>query len=93
VRFAEVLRGLLLGDGWEADEPWTMLQRDLAPPVEDCGVRIEVTGPAQAGVRAGVQRAAFDGSTFTRSAGTRSRRDPRTPRRSVWSPTTPRTRR
>jgi ribosomal protein S18 acetylase RimI-like enzyme len=33
--------------------------------VEDCGVRIEVIGPEQAGVRADVQRAAFDRSTFT----------------------------
>jgi GNAT superfamily N-acetyltransferase len=64
-RFADVFCGRLRDDGWEADEPWTMLQRDLAAPVEHCGVRIEVTGPAQAGVRAAVQRAAFDGSTFT----------------------------
>lgn len=64
-RFAEVFRGLLLDDGWKADEPWTPLQRDLAAAIEDCGVRIEVIGPEQARVRTGVQRAAFDGSTFT----------------------------
>ena len=46
-------------------EPWTPLSRDLAEPVEDCGVRIEVIGPERARVRAAVQRAAFDGSTFT----------------------------
>jgi len=64
-RFGALFEGLLFDDGWDADEPWTPLQRDLAEPVEDCGVRIEVTGPEQARVRAAVQRAAFDGSTFT----------------------------
>ena len=64
-RFGALFRGLLFDDGWEADEPWTPLQRDLAEPVEDCGARVEVTGPQRARVRAAVQRAAFDGSTFT----------------------------
>ncbi len=31
----------------------------------DCGVRIEVVGPELASVRAAVQRAAFEGSTFS----------------------------
>jgi ribosomal protein S18 acetylase RimI-like enzyme len=56
---------MLLDDGWDADEPWTPFRRDLAEPVEACGVRIEVTGPERAHVRAAVQRAAFDRSTFT----------------------------
>jgi ribosomal protein S18 acetylase RimI-like enzyme len=64
-RAGALFRGLLSGDGWDADEPWTPLARDLTEPVEDCGVRIEVIGPEQAGVRAEVQRAAFDRSTFT----------------------------
>jgi GNAT superfamily N-acetyltransferase len=64
-RFGALLLGLLIDDGWDADEPWTPLQRDLAEPVEDCGVRIEVIGPGLARVRAAVQRSAFDGSTFT----------------------------
>jgi hypothetical protein len=64
-RFGGPFRGLLFEDGWDADEPWTPLRRDLAEPVEDCGVRIEVIGPERAGVRAAVQRAAFDASTFT----------------------------
>jgi GNAT superfamily N-acetyltransferase len=63
-RFGGLLRGLLFDDGWEADEPWTPLSRDLAEPVEDCGVRIEVIGPERAHVRAAVQRAAFERSTF-----------------------------
>ncbi|BCL17617.1 GNAT family N-acetyltransferase [Micromonospora sagamiensis] len=61
-----VFRELLLDDGWDLDEPWTPLRRDLAEPVADCGVRVEAIGPEQADVRVAVQRAAFDGSTFTR---------------------------
>ena len=64
-RSGAVFRGLLFDDGWDADEPWTPLRRDLAEPVADCGVRIEMTGPERASVRAAVQRAAFDNSTFT----------------------------
>ncbi len=66
----EVPRGTLVQDllasaGWEFDEPWTPLHRDLTEPVADPGVRIEVVGPEHAAVRAEVQREAFDGSTFT----------------------------
>lgn len=64
-RSGGVLPGLLLEEGWEAGEPWTPLRRDLAEPVEDPGLRIEVTGPDRARVRSAVQRAAFDRSTFT----------------------------
>jgi ribosomal protein S18 acetylase RimI-like enzyme len=64
-RSGPLLQGLLLDGGWEADEPWTPLSRDLSEPVEDCGVRIEIVGPDRAGVRAAVQRAAFERSTFT----------------------------
>jgi GNAT superfamily N-acetyltransferase len=64
-RSGALFRELLLDDGWVAQEPWTPLRRDLTEPVEDCGVRIDVVGPEQARVRAAVQRAAFDGSTFT----------------------------
>jgi len=64
-RFGGLFHELLLDDGWDLDELWTPLQRDLAEPVEDCGVRIEVIGPQRAHVRAAVQRAAFANSTFT----------------------------
>jgi GNAT superfamily N-acetyltransferase len=64
-RCGALFRELLFDAGWDADEPWTPLLRDLAEPVEDCGVRIEVIGPERAHVRVGVQRAAFDESTFT----------------------------
>lgn len=60
-----LVQDLLLEQGWHVAEPWTPLHRDLTEPVPDPGVRIEVTGPEQAPVRAAVQRAAFDRSTFT----------------------------
>ncbi|MFD7229269.1 GNAT family N-acetyltransferase [Streptomyces sp. NPDC059881] len=56
---------LLSVAGWNADEPWTPLRRDLTERVEDPGVRIEVVGPEQARVFVAVHRAAFDGSRFT----------------------------
>ncbi|MEG3627613.1 GNAT family N-acetyltransferase [Streptomyces poriticola] len=60
-----LVRLLLSEDGWDSDEPWTSLSRDLTEPVQDPGVRIGVIGPEQAAVRTAVQRAAFDSSTFT----------------------------
>jgi GNAT superfamily N-acetyltransferase len=60
-----LVRDLLFEDGWNADEPWTPLRRDLTEPVQDPGERIEVIGPEQAHVRTAVQRASFDRSTFT----------------------------
>lgn len=60
-----LVQDLLFQDGWNTDEPWTPLRRDLTAPVKDPGVRIEVIGPEQAHVRTAVQRASFDGSTFT----------------------------
>ncbi|MGW0197769.1 GNAT family N-acetyltransferase [Nonomuraea sp. NPDC003201] len=60
-----LVQDLLSENGWKVDEPWTPLRRDLTEPVKDPGVRIEVIGPEQAHVRAAVQRASFDGSTFT----------------------------
>ncbi|WP_461124271.1 GNAT family N-acetyltransferase [Saccharothrix stipae] len=60
-----LVHALLSEAGWHDDEPWTPLHRDLTGPVPDPGVRIEVIGPERATVRAAVQRASFDGSTFT----------------------------
>ncbi|MEU6303606.1 GNAT family N-acetyltransferase [Streptomyces chartreusis] len=62
---AALVQELLAENGWGVDEPWTPLRRGLAEPVEDPGVRIEVIGPEQAHVRAAVQRASFNSSTFT----------------------------
>ncbi|RKT54567.1 GNAT family N-acetyltransferase [Saccharothrix australiensis] len=68
--YVEAPTGSLVQDalaegGWTAGDPWTPLRRDLAEPVEDPGVRVEEVGPEQAHVRVAVQRASFDGSTFT----------------------------
>ncbi|HTW99445.1 MAG TPA: GNAT family N-acetyltransferase [Acidimicrobiales bacterium] len=60
-----LVQGLLGAEGWSTDEPRTPLRRDLAEPVTDPGVRVEVVGPEQAPLRAAVQRAPFDNSTFT----------------------------
>jgi ribosomal protein S18 acetylase RimI-like enzyme len=60
-----LLQDLLPEQGWSPDEPWTPLHRDLVEPVEDPGVRIEVSGPDGALVRTAVHRAAFEKSTFT----------------------------
>ncbi len=64
-RFGGAVRALLAASGWTPDEPWTPLCRDLAAPVEDCGLRIEVAGPHHVRERVAVQRAAFASSTFT----------------------------
>ncbi|WDV49065.1 GNAT family N-acetyltransferase [Streptomyces coeruleorubidus] len=60
-----LVQDLLFEDGWNTDEPWTPLRRDLTEPVKDPGVRVEVVGPEQAHVFAAVHRAAWDGSRFT----------------------------
>jgi GNAT superfamily N-acetyltransferase len=60
-----LVQDVLLDIGWRTDDPWTPLRRDLAEPVEDPGVRVEVIGPERAHTRVAVQRAAFDNSTFT----------------------------
>jgi ribosomal protein S18 acetylase RimI-like enzyme len=64
-RCGDLFPGRLTAVGWQADEPWTPLCRDLGDSVADCGVRIELIAPGRAHVRAAVQRAAFDRSTFT----------------------------
>ncbi|APY91353.1 GNAT family N-acetyltransferase [Streptomyces alfalfae] len=60
-----LLREVLLEAGWNPDEPWTPLRRDLSEPVRDCGLRIEVAGPRTAGTRAAVHRSAFGSPKFT----------------------------
>jgi ribosomal protein S18 acetylase RimI-like enzyme len=60
-----LLRELLLTTGWRIGEPWTPLRRDLRHPVPTPALRVEVIGPEQAHVRAELQRASFDKSTFT----------------------------
>jgi ribosomal protein S18 acetylase RimI-like enzyme len=60
-----LVQDLLVKDGWESGEPWTLLRRDLRAPVPDPGVRVEVIGPDEAHEWAAVLRASFDRSTFT----------------------------
>ena len=64
-RAGELFRSLLVEAGWVEGESWTPLERDLAEPVEDCGIRIEVVQPGRTASRVEVQRAAFETSTFT----------------------------
>ncbi len=59
------IRDLLSAVGWKGDGSWTPLRRDLGEPVECPEVRTQVIGPQQAHVRAAVQRASFERSTFT----------------------------
>lgn len=61
-----VIDVLLAEEGWVSDQPWTPLHRDLSAPVPDPGLRIEVVGRERAEVRAEVQRASFERSSFTR---------------------------
>jgi ribosomal protein S18 acetylase RimI-like enzyme len=60
-----LVRELLAERGWTDDEPWSPLRRDLARPVPDSDVRIEVIGAARAHVRTALQRASFERSSFT----------------------------
>jgi GNAT superfamily N-acetyltransferase len=55
---------LLAENGWQPDEPWTPLRRDLTEPVPDPGVRVEVIGADRAHLHAAVIRASFERSTF-----------------------------
>jgi ribosomal protein S18 acetylase RimI-like enzyme len=59
-RFRQVLQE----DGWEPDEPWIPMVRDLSEPVEDGGLRIEAVGPDRVEDRVAVHRGAFEGSKF-----------------------------
>lgn len=51
--------------GWVEGELWSPLRLDLSAPVPAGGLRIEVVDGSSASTRTAVQRAAFDGSTFT----------------------------
>lgn len=58
-------RELALDNGWEPDEPWVPLVRDLAEPVPAGTLRVERVGPDRVADRVAVQRGAFEGSKFT----------------------------
>jgi ribosomal protein S18 acetylase RimI-like enzyme len=64
-RFGGIFPEGLMEMGWELGESWTPLHRDLTHPVEESGLRIDVVGAELISVRAAVQRASFDTSTFS----------------------------
>lgn len=55
---------LLLEAGWADGEPWTPLHLDLAEPLPEPGLRIELVDGRNVETRAALQRASFDGSGF-----------------------------
>ena len=60
------VQDLLFKEGWDLDEPWTPLECDLTDPaIQSAELAVEVVTADQAAVRTAVQRASFDGSTFT----------------------------
>ena len=65
VRFGSALRSRLDAAGWIPDEAWTPLTLDLTDPVPHAELRVVTVTPDLAEERAAVQRASFDGSTFS----------------------------
>ncbi|MEP7020895.1 MAG: GNAT family N-acetyltransferase [Pseudonocardiales bacterium] len=59
------VQDLLADVGWCAGEPWTPLRRDLAEPVEQTGLRIEVIGSGQESEFTAVHRSAWASPRFT----------------------------
>ncbi|GAB3926118.1 hypothetical protein GCM10029976_020310 [Kribbella albertanoniae] len=60
-----LVRDLLAEAGWQLDEPWVPLRRDLSEPVGAPELRVDVIGAEEAHERVTVQRESFEGSTFT----------------------------
>ncbi|WP_104106223.1 GNAT family N-acetyltransferase [Nocardioides sp. 616] len=68
-RGAERFSQLLSEEGWQPDEPWTPLHRDLSSGVDDervrgAGVRIEVIDPDRVDSWVAVHWSAFKGTPF-----------------------------
>ncbi len=59
------VQDLLSEVGWNIDEPWTPLRRDLTEPVKEPDMRIEVVGPEQAPAYTAVHRSSFGSPRFT----------------------------
>ncbi|MEV8371976.1 GNAT family N-acetyltransferase [Kribbella sp. NPDC056861] len=60
-----LLQELLFKDGWSPDDPWQPLRHELAEPLEQSALAIEIVSPDAVSERTALQRASFDGSTFT----------------------------
>jgi GNAT superfamily N-acetyltransferase len=56
---------LLSQVGWNTDDPWTPLGRDLTEPVDHPDLRIEVVGPERAPACTAVHQSAFGSPRFT----------------------------
>jgi len=59
------VQDLLCEVGWNIDEPWTPLRRDLTEPVKKPDMRIEVVGPEQAPAYTALHRSSFGSPRFT----------------------------
>lgn len=64
-RGAASLVARLAERGWDADEPWTQLSRDLSRPVEEPTLRVEIAGPNDAEAWTAVHWSAFRGVPYT----------------------------
>lgn len=51
--------------GWDADEPWTPMNRDLGRPVEAPGIRVKAAGADDAEAWTAVHWSAFRGVSYT----------------------------
>ncbi|MFC9692727.1 GNAT family N-acetyltransferase [Kribbella sp. NPDC056951] len=59
------VKDLLSAAGWQLEDPWVPVRRDLSEPVPLPELRVDVIGAEEAHERVTVQRESFDGSTFT----------------------------
>lgn len=64
-RFGDSLRRELSERGWQVDEPWTPLRRDLSEPVESVPLEIAVVGSDHLADRVAVEQSAFGSDSFT----------------------------
>lgn len=64
-RGAERFSGLLVEHGWQLDELWTPLRRDLSNPVPATAIRVEIIGPSQADAFVEVHSSAFRDTPLT----------------------------
>ena len=60
-----LVQELLVEGGWNLDEAWTPLRRDLTEPVEEPGLRVEVVRPEQAPTYTAVHRSSFSSPRLT----------------------------
>jgi GNAT superfamily N-acetyltransferase len=64
-RFGSAFRARLNAEGWQPDEPWTLLTGDFLNPIDTLDVRVEEVGLGHVLTRVAVQNASFGSSRFT----------------------------